>query len=86
MIKNNCKLICNGGYWIVELPFAAGTIELGDSMNEVVDMSDELKIINHLENGLSPEEMVEEDVHLTREEICEKIKQMEKTWEAKNER
>lgn len=81
MIVQNCKLICDKGWWFIELPFNAGKIDLGDSIHEAMDMSDELKIMNNLENDISsPEEMeAEGNIYLSKEEIASKIKLIEDT-------
>lgn len=56
----NCRLICNGGYWQIDLPFNSGSIDLGDSIQEAIDINYELQVINHLEGGLSIKEIAEE--------------------------
>ena len=74
MYKEKINLVCNGGYWYIELPFNAGNIDLGDSIQEAIDMSDDLKIINHVENGLDAEQIEGEgDVALSKEDIQIKI-------------
>jgi len=30
MYRHTINLVCNGGYWYIELPFNAGNIDLGD--------------------------------------------------------
>ena len=83
MYKQKINLVCNGGYWHIELPFNAGNIELGDSIQEAMDMSDDLKIINYVENGLDAGQIEGEgDVALPKEEIEIKIHNL-KLQEAK---
>ena len=53
MKKLDCKLVCEKGYWFIELPFNSGTIDLGSSFDEIKDFNNELKVIDYAENGLT---------------------------------
>lgn len=67
MVKLDCKIVCEKGYWFVELPFNAGIIDLGDSINDIIDTSDEFKYLNHRENGLSDDEICGEEQYNSEE-------------------
>jgi len=88
MMKFECKLICDDGWWFVELPFNAGKIDLGSSIEEAIDMSDELKIIKHLETKvISPEEIeAEGDVYLSKQDIAIMIHKVKRLGGVQNQR
>jgi len=56
MIEFDCKLRCSNGYWTIESPF--GQIDLGDCMNDMIDMNPELTMVNAIENN--DEEQIKE--------------------------
>lgn len=58
--EKECKIFCDCGYWYLELPFKAGIIELGDSINNAIIFSDELKVIDDVENGVEEIETCED--------------------------
>ncbi len=72
-----CKLICYNGWWSVKLPFRAGEISLDDAIEESFMWSKQLRIVNHLCNGGSVDELLVEDSNILEKDIMKLLKKID---------